>query len=73
MKDFLISSKGNTILGIVLVIIIFIVMGLIGLGFGGILQGAIAGAIGFGLAAVIKSALIKGESAKKDDDGSASD
>ena len=61
MKNF-ITGKGNTVLGIILTIIFFILLGAI-TGLGGAIGGAIAGVAGFGLAAVIKATLTKGEEA----------
>ena len=56
MKTFFSSSKGNTVLGIILAIIIFVLLNAI-FGLGGAIGGAIAGGGGFGLAALISSAL----------------
>jgi len=68
MRNFVISSKGNTVLGVILAIIIFVILGAT-IGLGGAIGGAIAGAGGFGLAAVIKSALTKGEEATEEEAG----
>ncbi|MCL2007219.1 MAG: hypothetical protein FWG77_03950 [Treponema sp.] len=56
MKDFLISKRGNNILGIVLTIIFFLIVNTL-FGLGGAIGGAIAGALGFGGAAVLKLVL----------------
>ena len=63
MKSF-ITGKGNTVIGILFTIIIFVLLrGLFGWGgyLGAAITGAIAGGVGFGLASVIKSVLTKGE------------
>ena len=70
MKDFLCGSVGNTILGIILAIIVFVVLSSL-FNFGGVVGGAIfggiAGAVGFGAAAVIKNALSPTEEAAKEE------
>ena len=60
MKEFFSSSKGNTVLGVILAIVIFVFLN-VAFGLGGAIGGAIAGGGGFGLAAVLKSTLLKPE------------
>ena len=63
MKNF-ITGKGNTVLGIIFAIVIFVLLReLFGWGgyIGAAVTGAIAGGVGFGLAALIKARLESGE------------
>ena len=56
MKEFICSSKGNTVIGVVLAVIVFIALNFV-FGLGGAIGGAISGAVGFGIATVLKLVL----------------
>ena len=58
MKEFLSSSKGSNIVGVILFLVVFLILNVF-FQLGGAIGGAIAGVIGFGAAGAIKIALNK--------------
>jgi len=70
MKEFLSSSKGSNVLGVVLAIVIFVILNAIfGLGgaIWGAIFGAIAGVVGFGAAGALRVALAPKEDSTRED------
>jgi len=65
MKEFLSSTKGNTILWFVSAVVVFVLLDVV-FGLGGAIGGAIAGVSGFGIAEVVKNVLKPKEKSGED-------